>query len=83
MAKPIGVIIRELRKQQKITQEELAEQIGVTPQAISRWERDVGYPDITQIVPLSKALGVSTDGILGADVGTVEEQIKGYVCLFL
>ena len=83
MAKTIGEIIRELRKQQKITQEELAEQIGVTPQAISRWERDVGYPDITQIVPLSKALGVSTDEILGANVGTVEEQIKEYIDLSL
>lgn len=79
MARTIGEIIKELRKQRKITQEELAELIGVTPQAISKWERDVGYPDITQIVPLSKVFGVSTDELLGVDFGDDEKQIEEYI----
>ena len=79
MARTIGEIIRELRKQRKITQEKLAEQIGVTPQAISRWERNVGYPDITQIVPLAKSFGVSTDEILGAGLSSDEDQIQEYI----
>ena len=81
MAKTIGDTIKELRKQRKTTQESLAEQIGVTPQAISRWERNVGYPDVSQIVPLAKAFGVSTDEILGASLRSDEEQINEYVDL--
>ena len=81
MVKTIGDTIKELRKQRKITQELLAEEIGVTPQAISRWERNVGYPDVSQIVPLAKAFGVSTDEILGASNGSDEEQINEYVNL--
>ena len=79
MTKTIGEIIKELRKQRKLTQQDLAERVSVTPQAISRWERDVGYPDITQIVPLSKALGVSTDEILGVITDNDESLIKEYI----
>ena len=69
MANSIGQKIKELRKKKGITQEQLAELILVTPQAISKWERDVGYPDITQIVPLADAFGVSTDILLNHEEG--------------
>ena len=81
MKKTIGENIKAQRKQKKLTQEELAELVGVTPQAVSRWEREVGYPDIAQIVPLAKVFGVSTDEILGACSGNDEEQIKEYIRL--
>ena len=81
MKNSIGDIIKELRKQRKITQTELAEKIGVTAQAISRWERSVGYPDITQLVPLAKAFGVTTDEILCKDLGSEESKIKEYIDL--
>ena len=81
MNKTIGETIKELRKQRKLTQEELAEQIGVTPQAISRWERNVGYPDVVQIVPLAKAFEVSTDEIFGVNITSDDEQIKEYIDL--
>ena len=42
----VGMNIRELRHRQGITQEKLAEKLGTTPQAVSRWESAVGYPDI-------------------------------------
>ena len=79
MAKTMGEIIKELRKQRKLTQEELAEQIGVTPQAVSRWERNVGYPDVTQMVPLAKSFGVSTDEIFGANFSSDEEHVNEYI----
>ena len=41
--------------------------LNVTAQAILKWENDVGFPDISQIVPLAKALGISTDILLGKD----------------
>lgn len=47
-----------------LTQVELAKSIGVSMQAISKWETDVGLPDITQIIPLCIALDISTDELL-------------------
>ena len=63
----IGKKIKTLRLSRNLTQEELSELLFVTPQAISKWERGLGYPDISQIVPIAKIFGVSTDDLLGAD----------------
>ncbi len=65
MNETMGKIIRRLRKEQNLTQDELAERLNVTPQAVSRWENETGLPDISQIVPLSRVLGVSTDVLFG------------------
>lgn len=78
MSKTMGQIIKGLRMQKGITQEELAEIMYVTPQAISKWERDVGYPDIVQIVPLADAFGVSTDVLLNHGDGKQSEEIEQY-----
>lgn len=61
MAMTMGQIIKKLRKGRGFTQEELAERLGVTYQAISKWENDSGLPDISQIVPLATIFNVSTD----------------------
>lgn len=65
MPHSIGKTIKELRKNRSMTQEELAEKIGVTAQAISKWENESGMPDISQIVPLARIFNVSADTILG------------------
>lgn len=54
-----GKIIKELREKEQLTQLELADIIGVSDKAISKWETGKGLPDITLIEPLSKALKVS------------------------
>lgn len=54
-----GKIIKELREKEHLTQLELADIIGVSDKAISKWETGKGLPDITLIEPLSKALKVS------------------------
>ena len=66
----IGERIRYLRHERKLTQEELAEQLNVTSQAVSKWENGSGMPDISQIVPLAHVFGVSTDVLFG----TVDEN---------
>lgn len=58
-----------------LTQEELASQVGVTSQAVSRWESGSGLPDISMIVPLSQILSVSTDTLFGLDKTRQDEAI--------
>ena len=54
-----GQAVRRLREEKKITQQQLADAIGVTPKAVSRWETGRGLPDISLLDPLAAALGVS------------------------
>ncbi|MBE6639294.1 MAG: helix-turn-helix domain-containing protein [Ruminococcaceae bacterium] len=77
MATTMGQIIKRLRKGRGLTQEELAQRIGVTYQAVSKWENDYGMPDISQIVPLASVFDVSTDVLFGIDRTTeFEEALK-------
>ncbi len=63
----IGKVIRKYRTIENITQEELAAALSVTPQAVSRWETGISYPDIAMIPEIVKFLGVSADTLLGCD----------------
>lgn len=74
-ATPVGQTIRRLRKERGLTQEELAEQLNVTAQAVSKWENETGMPDISQIVPLASVFVVSTDVIFGLDTTTAGEDV--------
>ncbi len=70
MNESMGQIIKRLRKERNLTQEELAEQLNISAPAISKWENDIGMPDISQIVPLANLFGVPTDvlfGVYGTD----------------
>ena len=61
----IGQNIKRFRKEKGYTQRELADMLGVSVQAISKWETEMGAPDISQIVPLASALDISTDELFG------------------
>ena len=52
-----GAMIRRLREEKRITQQQLADRLGVSGKAVSKWETGRGYPDITLIEPLAAALG--------------------------
>ena len=60
----IGRFIAELRKEKGLTQRALAERLGVTDKAVSKWERDMGYPDVTLLTRLAGCLGVSAGELL-------------------
>lgn len=60
----IGKRIGLLRRQKGLTQEELASHMGVSPQAVSKWENDQTCPDITSLPKLAKLLGVTVDELL-------------------
>ncbi|MBQ8397375.1 MAG: helix-turn-helix domain-containing protein [Clostridia bacterium] len=61
----IGEKIKKLRRARDLTQEEVAAHLGVSYQAISKWERCEGYPDITLLPALSNYFGITVDELLG------------------
>ena len=64
MKKTLGERIAEKRKAKGMKQEELAEALGVSAQAVSKWENDVSCPDIMTLPPLAKILGCTVDELL-------------------
>ena len=64
MKKTLGTMIAELRKQHGMTQLELAEKMGVTDKAVSKWERDLSCPDINSLPTLAEILGVSVEELM-------------------
>ncbi len=74
----IGNKIKELRKKQRITQEQLAEKIGVSFQAVSKWENDIALPDITLVPVIAHYFGISTDELLSYDSGEKDREIMEY-----
>ena len=71
----LGENIRNLRNEQYITQEQLAEALGVSPQAVSRWENETTYPDILILPAIANFFDVTTDFLLGVDVVHKQEEI--------
>ena len=64
MKKTLVTMIAELRKQHGMTQLELAEKMGVTDKAVSKWERDLSCPDINSLPNLAEVLGVSVEELM-------------------
>jgi transcriptional regulator with XRE-family HTH domain len=63
----IGENLRKLRIKNELTQEKLAEVFGVSPQAISRWENNTTYPDVTMLPSIANYYNVSIDELMGMD----------------
>lgn len=81
-----GAVIRKLRENKRMTQEELADRIYVSSKAVSKWETGQGFPDISLLEPLAQALGISVIELLsGEDIRNVNRSSKMsrgkfYVC---
>ncbi len=63
----IGIFIAELRKEQNMTQLNLAEKLGVTDRAISKWENGRGLPDVSLMKPLCEILGITVTELLNGE----------------
>lgn len=78
-ATAIGTIIRNLRRQRDMTQEQLAEYLGITSRAVSQWECGRTAPDIAQLPVLANIFEVSADVLLGINTGEKEKEIQAAV----
>ena len=71
----IGTMIRQLRRGKDLTQEQLAEYLGITARAISQWETDRTAPDLSQIPLLCNLFNVTSDTLLGIDIASKQTKI--------
>ena len=86
MTETLGQRLQRLRKQASLTQEDVANQLNITAQAVSKWENDISAPDISALVPLSHILGVSLNELLGEEPATKvlpQDQRKNIASMFL
>lgn len=75
---PISNVIRKLRRDRNITQEELAAAVGVTYQSVSRWENAQAYPDMELIPIIARYFDISTDILFGTDIETVDNKLNAH-----
>lgn len=71
MSETIGNRINKHRKEKNLTQEELAAKLGISSQAVSKWENDLSCPDIALLPQLCRILGMSTDELLTGEQNEV------------
>ena len=65
---PISTVIREKRKELGLTQEQLADRLGVTPPAVNKWEKGISCPDISILAPLARLLETDVNTLLYAHI---------------
>ena len=81
-----GLVIKELREKNNITQSQLAEMLGVSDKAVSKWETGRGYPDITLLEPIADAFKISLPELISGhqvknvNVSANMMRSKFYVC---
>ena len=68
MSIPLGVNIKKMRLATGMTQRQLAYQLRISVQAVSKWERGLTYPDVTLLLPIAELFGVTLDELFGRSV---------------
>lgn len=71
-----GEVIKKLRRNANMTQEQLAEMLSISPQAVSRWETDAAMPDISVLPTICNIFDVSSDELLGINTEKKKEKIQ-------
>ena len=72
-------MIRRYRKKKNMTQEEMADRLGVSGPAVNKWERGNSYPDITLLAPIARLLGITPDVLLSFREEMTKEEINSLV----
>lgn len=72
----LGEKLREMRRSKGLTQEQVAEMVGVSPQAVSRWENDTAYPDVVMLAGLAMLYDTTADALMGMHELRNENALK-------
>ena len=72
----LGKRIAALRREKELKQDELAEMLNVSPQAVSKWENDLSCPDITLLPELARILGVTVDELLSGKSAEIQPAVR-------
>lgn len=74
----VGSFLKELRKERNLTQEQFAEQLGVSGRSVSRWETGINMPDISLLVEIAEFYDVSISEIIDGErkSGKMNEEVK-------
>ena len=72
----IGLFISKLRKENKMTQQELADKLGIMATSVSKWERGINAPDISYLIELSKIFSVTVNELLNGERNYKKRQIN-------
>lgn len=75
----IGKVIRTYRKQKDMTQEEMANRLGVTTPAVNKWENGVSQPDIALLAPIARLLGISPNELLSFHEELSNDEINNII----
>ena len=77
--------LKQLRKSNQLSQEELAEILDVSRQAVSKWEQGIGYPEVEKLLLLSKELNISLDSLMETEVAqkpnTEKQNVTGIITI--
>lgn len=78
MKKTLGAVIAQTRKEKGMTQLELAEKMGVTDKAVSKWERELSCPDVSSLPVLAEVLGLSLEELMHgkAEKSAAEKRVR-------
>ncbi len=75
----IGAVIKQYRKECGLTQEEMANRLGVTASAVNKWENGATLPDVTMLSPIARLLGITVDTLLSFRETLTEEELRSKI----
>lgn len=79
-----GTNLKEIRNKNGLSQEDLAELLNVSRQAVSKWEMDMGYPEVEKLLMIANKLHVSLDALMFSEISSTsnnEKEISGKICI--
>lgn len=73
--------LKKIRKEHNLSQEQLAEQLGVSRQSVSKWESNQAYPEMDKVIQLAKMFNLNVDDLLNQDIREVNREKQSKITI--